>query len=458
MTPFVPALAPLARLKVGCESRLAGAPVYIELEIRNYFAQQQLLKEISFGQRLSSMAHHAPGGYSLRAQPPGGMSQIGSMLKDNARPQPMDRADRKAWERPRGAPQGQGQPPGGRSSFAFDDYAGQEDDYLGRAVPRQHRKHFPEPGANPPGGHSNFAFDDGVSARQNPMAALQSPGRRARAPDEYSQPPGGRATFGFNEAPPAPVPHHPNLQNHHRLTTGRSTGLSAAGRPRVDESSQPQYNQPQYSQQQYRPSSRALPDHGADALSEFVAARQGQGQGHGQENRRENTSAQSGRGGGVFGGAPAQFSVNWGMDDHCNQHHHYSSNAKPPPAASASYRHQPPPPLQLAAMAAPAPVPSYAAQQVGGRPHQQQQVQQQVLQQQAQQQQVGGRPHVGLQYQQQYQQQQQQQQQGGQGGGGGGGGYGGGGHGGGGGGGIGGQRLSTRVLAPPGGASTICFG
>ena len=319
--------------------------------------------------------NHAPGGYSLRVQPPGGISQIGSMLKDNARPLPMERADRKAWERQRGAPQGQGQPPGGRSSFAFDDYAGQEDDYLGRAVPRQHRKHFPKPGANPPGGHSNFAFDDGVSARQNPMAALQSPGRRCRAPDEYSQPPGGRSTFGFNDAP-APVPHQPNHHN-----------ARGAGRQRsMDEKGQPQHSQPQY-----RPSSLTLPDHGADALSEFVAARQG------QENRRENTSA--GRGGGVFGGAPAQFSINWGMDDHCNQHHHYSSNAKPPAAAAASYRHQPP---AMAAMAAPAPVQPYAAQ-------------------------MGARPQGG-------------------------------GGGGGGGGGIGGQRLSTRVLAPPGGVSSICFG
>ena len=96
---------------------------------------------------------HAPGGYSLRVQPPGGTSQIGAMLKDNARPLPVERADRRAWERPRGAPQGQGQPPGGRSSFAFDDYAGQEDQYLGRAVPRQQRKHFPDPGADPPGGY-----------------------------------------------------------------------------------------------------------------------------------------------------------------------------------------------------------------------------------------------------------------------------------------------------------------
>ena len=262
---------------------------------------------------------------------------MGSMLKDNARPLPMERADRKAWERPRGQ---QGQAPGGRSSFTFDDYAGQEDDYLGRAVPRQQRKHFPKPGANPPGGHSSFAFDDGVSARQNQMAA--------RAPDEYSQPPGGRTTFGFNDAP-APMPHH---TNHHNAR--------GAGRQRMDENSQPQYSQPkysqpqysqpqysqpQYSQPQYRPSSLTLPDHGADALSEFVAA-------------RENTSA--GRGGGVFGGAPA-------------------------------------------------PVQPYAAQ-------------------------MGGRPHVG---------------------GGGGGGYG---HVGGSGGNIGGQRLSTRVLAPPGGVSSICFG
>ena len=299
---------------------------------------------------------HAPGGYGLRVQPPGGTSQMGAMLKDNARPLPAERADRQGLERRRGAPQGQGQgqPPGGRSSFAFDDYAGQEDHYLGRAVPRHQRKHFPDPGANPPGGYSSFAFDDGA-------------GRRCRAPDEYRQPPGGRTSFGFHDAP-APVPHQPN---HHNA---------------------PQYSQPQYSQPQRRPSSLTLPDHGADALSEFVAARQGQD----QENRRENISA--GRGRGVFGGAPAQFSVNWGMDGHCNQHHHYSSDAKPPVAAAASYRHQ-----------------------------------------------MGGRPPAG-----------------GGGGGGGGGYGGGGGGGGGGyggdGGGIGGQRLSTRVLAPPGGASSICFG
>jgi hypothetical protein len=317
---------------------------------------------LTFGQRSKGVMHHAPGGHAVRVQPPGGTSSMGSMLKDNARPLPMERADRKAWERPRGQ---QGQAPGGRSSFTFDDYAGQEDDYLGRAVPRQQRKHFPKPGANPPGGHSSFAFDDGVSARQNQMAA--------RAPDEYSQPPGGRTTFGFNDAP-APMPHH---TNHHNAR--------GAGRQRMDENSQPQYSQPQYSQPQYsqpqysqpqysqpkysqpqysqpqysqpqysqpqysqpqyRPSSLTLPDHGADALSEFVAA-------------RENTSA--GRGGGVFGGAPA-------------------------------------------------PVQPYAAQ-------------------------MGGRPHVG---------------------GGGGGGYG---HVGGSGGNIGGQRLSTRVLAPPGGVSSICFG
>ena len=298
---------------------------------------------------------HAPGGYSLRVQPPGGTSQIGAMLKDNARPLPVERADRRAWERPRGAPQGQGQPPGGRSSFAFDDYAGQEDQYLGRAVPRQQRKHFPDPGANPSGGYCSFAFDDGVGA----------PGRRCRAADEFSQPPGGRTSFGFNDAP-VPVPHQPN---HHNAP-------GAGG--------------PQYSQPQHRPSSLTLPDHDADALSEFVAARQGQG----QENRRENSN--TGRGRGVFGGAPAQFAVNWGMDGRCNQHHHYSSDAKPPVAAAASYH------------------------------------------------QMGGRPHAG----------------GGGGGGGGSGGYGGGGGGGygGGGGGIGGQRLSTRVLAPPGGASSICFG
>jgi len=278
---------------------------------------------------------------------------MGAMLKDNARPLPVERADRRAWERPRGAPQGQAQPPGGRSSFAFDDYAGQEDHYLGRAVPRQQRKHFPDPGANPPGGYCSFAFDDGVGA----------PGRRCRAADEYSQPPGGRTSFGFNDAP-APVPYQPN---HHNAP-------GAGG--------------PQYSQPQHRPSSLTLPDQDADALSEFVAARQGQG----QENRRENSN--TGRGRGVFGGAPAQFAVNWGMDGRCNQHHHYSSDAKPPVAAAASYHHQ-----------------------------------------------RGGRLHAG--------------------GGGGGGGYGGGGGGGGyggGGGGIGGQRLSTRVLAPPGGASSICFG
>lgn len=89
-------------------------------------------------------------------QPPGGMSQLGAMLKDNARPQPqpMERADRQAFQH--GV-----QPPGGRSSFAFDDYAGQADDYLGRTVPRQqHRRQFMEQGAHPPGGHSNVVFDD----------------------------------------------------------------------------------------------------------------------------------------------------------------------------------------------------------------------------------------------------------------------------------------------------------
>ena len=81
------------------------------------------------------------------------------------------------------------QPAGGRSSFAFDDYAGQVDDYLGKPVPRQQhsqKAHF----SQPPGGRTSHVFSDG--SMQAGDASMD------RSLLKAEQPPGGRSSFSFN--------------------------------------------------------------------------------------------------------------------------------------------------------------------------------------------------------------------------------------------------------------------
>ena len=287
------------------------------------------------------------------AQPPGGASHMSSLMRDNARLPGRQPAPRLA-----------GQAPGGRSSFAFDDYAGQADEYLGKAVPRRNGVKQIGAGALP----SQVNFNDGSST---PLDAVQP-----RVPvKEYVQPPGGRASFAFDDYSPPPQVRDPRAQP----PGGRSSVALGNG------------------------------SSGDDALNGFMAQQQQQHQAPPpQQQRPQLRGLEKGQAGGGY----SQFSVGWGNDNYCNQHHHARVGGRPP---QPSYRQPPPQELAAAPYAMPAGVrsPTPVRNRGGG----------------------GGF------------------------GGGDGGGFDGGAFGGGGGGG-GGARVSGgyRVSAPPGGASSICFG
>ena len=110
-----------------------------------------------------------------------------------------------------------GQAPGGRSSFAFDDYAGQADEYLGKAVPRRNGVKQIGAGALP----SQVNFNDGSST---PLDAVQP-----RVPvKEYVQPPGGRAsTEGGVQAREVAAGRGGGRRRERRSRRGRVAAVSA---------------------------------------------------------------------------------------------------------------------------------------------------------------------------------------------------------------------------------------
>ena len=233
------------------------------------------------------------------------------------------------------------QPPGGASSFALNDGSTR------RAAPPvvQERYKTHQGNIQPPGGRSSFAFDD--YAGQVDEGVGRAVPRQQRKLELNA--PGGPSCFSLNDASTAVMedPTQPRLKSNvfNQPPGGRATfafGESAPMQQRQGDRARA-----------HPPGGRSsLSLHDGDSLSGFMAEQRPAVRVLTREGEAKAAIPAQDAGG------RSSFSVGWGSDDYCN--HHYAALGKAPPvmgqqrpkeyAPQAHQQHQHQPPVYASAM------------------------------------------------------------------------------------------------------------
>ena len=220
------------------------------------------------------------------------------------------------------------QPPGGRTSFSFND--GSDNRVTAREPMQIAQPPMRAPFGQNPGGDSSWSFDTlsggGEQSHRHTNGLRKISGG---ASDQYRQAPGGRSSVNLSDASSSPPGYNSYARDNYRQAPGGRSNidLSDGTTPRAH------YNKS-----------------GGDALDNFV-------QHASSSSGRALAQLPSGDGGG-FGhrnaiappGGLSSFSLGWGEDNHVNHHHHYARSrgqpgldSGPPPAMGHLLNPQQPP-------------------------------------------------------------------------------------------------------------------